>query len=89
MANSLKSLAKTGFGLGIGIYGAQILFLLIGFAFFLPGYTMFQKAKETPNGDKTIPFVLMFIGVVIMGGMVGLIAASVMMPIAGLAQSIQ
>lgn len=68
MANSIKSLAKTGFGLGIGIYGAQILFLLLGLAFFLPGYTMLQQAKKEGNTNTTLPLALMIIGVVIMGG---------------------
>ena len=68
MANTIKSLAKTGFGLGIGIYGAQILFLLLGLAFFLPGYTMFQKAKKEGDTNTTMPLALMFVGVIIMGG---------------------
>jgi len=67
MANSLKSLVKTGFGLGLGLYAAQVLFLLLGLAFFLPGYSMFQKA-EREKQDKVVPFVLMAVGVVIMGG---------------------
>lgn len=67
MANSLKSLFKTGFGLGLGIYAVQVLFLLLGLAFFLPGYSMFQKAKKE-NTDKVVPFALMAVGVVIMGG---------------------
>ena len=70
MANSLKNLVKTGFGLGIGVYLAQIVFLLIGAAFFFPGYVMFQaKTKERASAsEKILPFVLMAIGVVIMGG---------------------
>jgi hypothetical protein len=67
MANSLKSLFKTGFGLGLGIYAVQVLFLLLGLAFFLPGYSMFQKAKKEDK-EKVVPFALMAVGVVIMGG---------------------
>jgi hypothetical protein len=67
MANSLKSLVKTGFGLGLGFYAVQVLFLLFGLAFFLPGYSMFQKATQEKK-DKVVPFVLMTVGVVIMGG---------------------
>jgi hypothetical protein len=67
MANSLKSLVKTGFGLGLGLYAAQVLFLLLGLAFFLPGYSMFQKATQEKK-DKVVPFALMAVGVVIMGG---------------------
>jgi len=70
MANSLKNLVKTGFGLGIGVYLAQIVFLLIGAAFFFPGYAMLQRKnrEQAPGSEKIVPFLLMGIGVVIMGG---------------------
>jgi hypothetical protein len=71
MANSFKSLVKTGFGLGFGLYAAQIVFLLIGAAFFFPGYLMLQtKNKEkASSSEKVLPFILMAIGVLIMGGL--------------------
>jgi len=70
MANSFKSLVKTGFGLGIGVYLAQIVFLLVGAALFIPGYTMLQQKNKSnaPNSEKIVPLVLMGLGVVIMGG---------------------
>ena len=70
MANSFKSLVKTGFGLGFGLYTAQIVFLLLGAAFFFPGYLMLQtKQKEqASSSEKILPFFLMAIGVLIMGG---------------------
>jgi hypothetical protein len=71
MANSFKNLVKTGFGLGFGLYAAQIVFLLIGAAFFIPGYIMLQdknKQKATIS-EKIVPLFLMGIGVLIMGGL--------------------
>jgi hypothetical protein len=71
MANSFKSLVKTGFGLGFGLYAAQIVFLLVGAAFFFPGYLMLQaKNKEkASSSEKIVPFILMAIGILIMGGL--------------------
>lgn len=70
MANSFKSLIKTGFGLGLGVYAAQIVFLLIGAVFFFPGYLMLQtkNREKAPTSEKILPFFLMAIGVLIMGG---------------------
>lgn len=69
--NSFKNLAATGFGLSFGIFGAQIIFFLLGLAFFIPGYLMFQENKKSGNKDsgKNIgAIILIGIGVVIMGG---------------------
>ena len=65
----MKSLIKTGFGLGIGLFAAQILFLLLGAAFFIPGYVMYMnKQNKENNTNQVIGVVLMFLGVIIMGG---------------------
>lgn len=66
----MKSLMKTGFGLGIGLIAAQIVFLLLGAALFVPGYVMFNKKENVENQtNRVVGVVLMFLGVVIMGGM--------------------
>jgi hypothetical protein len=65
----LKSLIKTGFGIGIGVLAAQMIFILLGLAFFVPGYIMFNKEKkDSSTGGKIGGLVLMGIGVVLMGG---------------------
>jgi hypothetical protein len=66
----LKTLIKTGFGLGIGVIAAQMIFILLGLAFFVPGYIMYNKEKKDTSSANTITgIVLMGIGVVIMGGL--------------------
>jgi len=79
MANSFKSLAKTGFGLGVGLIAAQILFLILGAALFIPGYVMFtRKENEQNTTNKVVGVVLMAVGVIIMGGMgFGILAESI------------
>jgi hypothetical protein len=65
----LKSLIKTGFGIGIGVLAAQMIFVLLGLAFFVPGYIMYNKEKkDNSSGGKIGGLVLMGIGVVLMGG---------------------
>jgi len=70
MANSFKNLFKTGFGLGLGVYAAQVVFVLLGMIVFFPGYSMYQqKTRENaPASEKYFAFALMILGVVLMGG---------------------
>jgi hypothetical protein len=70
MANSFKNLFKAGFGIGLGLYAAQLVFLLLGMIVFFPGYLMYQqKQKENaPDSEKVFAFGLMIVGVVLMGG---------------------
>uniref|UniRef100_A0A6C0AP35 Uncharacterized protein n=1 Tax=viral metagenome TaxID=1070528 RepID=A0A6C0AP35_9ZZZZ len=67
---SMKSLIKTGFGLSIGFSLAHIIFILVGMAFFIPGYLMFKKSSDKKeSGSRVGGMVLMVIGVAIMGGL--------------------
>ena len=68
---SMRSLIKTGFGISIGVFLAQMIFILIGMAFFIPGYIMFKKAsdKNKETGSQLGGVVLMGLGVVIMSGL--------------------
>lgn len=70
MANSFKNLIKTGFGVGLGLYASQVVFLILGMIAFFPGYSMYQqKTRENaPGSEKLVSFVLMAIGVALMGG---------------------
>ena len=68
--NSLRSLIKTGFGISIGFMLAHILFLLVGVAFFVPGYILYMKNKKSPDStNKIFSIILMAIGVIIMSGL--------------------
>ena len=66
---SMRNLVKTGFGISVGMFLAQMIFILIGMVFFIPGYLMFKKAdKEKSEGSKIGGIILMGLGVVVMGG---------------------
>lgn len=69
--NTVLSLARTGFGLGLGVMAAQIVFLLVGAAIFIPGYLMFVKSKDEKQKNtatQVTSIIMMAIGVLIMGG---------------------
>ncbi len=68
---SIKSYAKMGFGVGLGLFASQIAFIMIGLPFFLPGLMLVKKKERVPE-DTTSYYggiALMVIGVVIMGGL--------------------
>jgi high-affinity Fe2+/Pb2+ permease len=60
----MKNLIKTGFGLGVGLIGAQMIFLLLGAVFFFWGLLEREKARK--NGTSlTMPYALMILGMVL------------------------
>jgi uncharacterized membrane protein len=68
---SMKSLIKTGFGISIGVFFAQMIFIFIGIIFFIPGYLILSKSssdENKSNQSKVGGIILMVIGVIIMGG---------------------
>ena len=54
----MKNLVKTGFGLGVGLIGAQMIFLLLGIVFFILGQIELKKARAR-GGSLVFPYVLM------------------------------
>lgn len=61
---SLKNLVKTGFGLGVGLIGAQMIFLLLGAVFFFWGLIEREKARKNGTG-LALPYALMILGMVL------------------------
>jgi hypothetical protein len=59
----MKNLIKTGFGLGVGLIGAQMIFLLIGALFFFWGLIERGKARKS-GGSMVMPYALMVLGMV-------------------------
>jgi hypothetical protein len=69
---SMRNLVKTGFGISVGMFFAQMIFILIGMAFFIPGYMLFSRAssdkEKKPSGSQIGGIILMGLGVIVMGG---------------------
>ncbi len=66
----IVSAFKLGFGAGLGLLLANVLFLLVGMALFVPGMLMYAKEKKKAQGDKdttkvVFAFILMGLGCVI------------------------
>jgi hypothetical protein len=71
MGPSLKQLAKTGFGIGLGAFAAMMVYIALGLIFFVPGFILYkkaEKARETDSTGRIFSIILMGIGVIIMGG---------------------
>ena len=68
----MRSLVKTGFGISIGVFLGQMIFVLLGMLFFIPGFILFTRKSSDKNKSSSSQIggiVLMGLGVVIMGGM--------------------
>ncbi len=69
--SNLKNLVKTGFGLSVGVFAAQMIFIMIGLAFFIPGFMMWRTESKKFKKDttrETGAIILMALGVIVMGG---------------------
>jgi hypothetical protein len=60
----LKQLIKTGFGLGLGVMAAQLLYMFVGILLLLWGVSLLKKARRG-QGSLTGAYVVMALGVVI------------------------
>jgi hypothetical protein len=72
MANSMKSLIKTGFGLGFGVIGAQLVFIFVGALLFIPGYILYTRDVNKGNkgsSEQVMGIVLMGFGCLLMLGL--------------------
>ena len=68
----MKSLMKTGFGIGFGFIGAQLVFLFIGALLFIPGFILYTKEKKQGNNgssEEIMGIALMGIGSLLMLGL--------------------
>jgi len=82
--SSNSKLRKIGFHLAIGGMFATILFIIIGFALFIPGYIIVAKQHKKPKEERDKA--LLITGYVLMGigAVIGLgLGASVMLNMIG------
>lgn len=60
----LKKLIKTGFGLGLGVMAAQMLYMFVGLLLLLWGTSLLKKARRG-QGSLAAAYFVMVLGVVI------------------------
>jgi len=61
---SIKSYAKMGFGLGVGVIAAQLIYMALGLLVFVIGLSMLSKARK--NNTSVVPaYIIMGIGMVL------------------------
>ena len=68
----MRNLIKTGFGISVGMFLAQMIFMLIGIIFFISGYMLYKSDSDDKdnksNGFYIGGLILMGLGVLVMGG---------------------
>ena len=68
----MRNLIKTGFGISVGMFLAQMIFMLIGIIFFISGYMLYKSVSDDKdnksNGFYIGGLILMGLGVLVMGG---------------------
>lgn len=61
---SIKQYAKMGFGLGVGVIAAQLIYMVIGLILFVIGLSMLSKARK--NNSSVVPaYIVMGLGMVV------------------------
>jgi hypothetical protein len=77
MAGSIKQYVKMGFGVGVGVIAAQLIYLAIGMILLLIGLRMLASARK--NNTSTVPaYVVMLLGALFAFGLgFGIIADSI------------
>jgi hypothetical protein len=62
---------KTGFGLGLGLFASQVVFVALGLAFFIPGLLLVRQGQgkeDKSSGSYIGGMILLVLGVILMGG---------------------
>ena len=61
---SIKSYAKMGFGVGVGVIAAQLIYMALGLLVFVIGLSMLSKARKN-NGSVVPAYIVMGIGMIL------------------------
>jgi hypothetical protein len=61
---TVKSYAKMGFGLGLGVAASQLLYLALGLALIVWGLSLLKEARNG-RGNLTVAYIVMGLGVVL------------------------
>jgi hypothetical protein len=75
-SSKAAGLVKEGFFVGLGAFGAVILFVLVALAFIIPGILILASERkksqaERSTGMMVLAYVLLFLGMIIGGGLGG------------------
>ena len=60
---TMKQLLKTGFGLGLGVTAAHLLYMLVGIVLLVWGTALLKKAREG-QGSLAAAYFVLILGVV-------------------------
>lgn len=61
---TIKQYAKMGFGVGVGVIAAQLIYMALGLILFVVGLSMLSRARK--NNSSVVPaYIVMGIGMVV------------------------
>lgn len=61
---SIKQYAKMGFGVGVGVIAAQLIYMAIGLVLFVIGLRMLSRARKS-NGSVVPAYIVMGLGMIV------------------------
>lgn len=66
------SMARPGFALGLGVYAAIIVYMLIAVSFFIGGFVLLKTEQKKPKNNQNTGLIVLAYILMIIGCIVGL-----------------
>lgn len=69
---SLMSYARPAFGMGLGLFGSLIVYMLIAVIFFISGFVLLKQEQKKPKDKQNTSLIILAYVLMVIGCAVGL-----------------
>ena len=69
---TLMSFARPAFGMGLGLFGSLIVYMLIAVIFFISGFVLLKQEKKKPEDKQNTSLIILAYVLMVIGCAVGL-----------------